>query len=542
MTNIDFSNNDNRCLGNILRLRSEVSADACFLQEQDQSLSYSTVNQRVNSVVSGLAELGIAPGERIIIYMHNCLEFVFLALAANKLGVVWVPINTDYKGQWLSEAILSSRAKALFCNAALLPRIQELSLPEPIEHLVVHSLPPQTAPLTKFANNTHNLEKLLTAPALEPDMSHIHYGDTSAILWTSGTTGKSKGVMQNHNVWVAAAENNNLDYNTHAGDVAYNCLPMYNSAAWVANIYRSMMAGITCALGESFSVSNFWQSIRHYNATQTITLGAMHMFLWNAPRQPDDADNPLRMANMVPMPEDIIGPFCERFGMEGILQGYGQSEVMLLLSRKNSPEKKWKANSLGAVAKGIEVKLFDDDNNEVAAGDIGEFCIKEVTAHRIFNGYFDNPEANANAYTGDWYHTGDLGLKDADGDYFFIDRKKDVLRYKGRNISSLQIETIAMRHPSVQGAAVYAVPATELSTEDEIKMDVVLNEGEQLEEQVLARFINDNAPYFCVPRYIEKVAELPYTPSNRVQKYKLRSQPIGKNVWDRLSTNFELVR
>ncbi len=526
MYEIDFQVDDNRRLGTILQLQAAHNGDTPFLLFGDQHYSFSDTNTLVNRYVSGLREIGVTPGDRIAIYLHGCVEFVLLALAAHKLGAVWVPINTDYKGDWLAETLGDSCAALLVTDDDLLPRVLE------VDDRVSYGQRMLRQDLGAFAK----------LPATEPDMAHIHYGDTCAILWTSGTTGKSKGVMQNHNVWVRAAIHNNRNFEIRPGDVAYNCLPLYNSAAWVANIYRALVGGIGCAIDPAFSVGDFWDRMRHYGATQTMTLGAMHMFLWNQPARDDDADNPLRTANMVPMPEPLMKPFCERFGIEGNLQGFGQSEAMLLMSRKDIAEKQWPANALGEVAQGIELRLLDEEGADVAVGESGEFCVRETKPHQIFNGYFNNPQAQAGAYTGEWYHTGDLGRQDADGNYFFVDRKKDVIRFKGRNVSSVQIEGIALQHPAVVGAAAYAVKADELDSEDEIKLDVIIAEGAELQPQELARHVNDHAPYFYVPRYIEMVAELPYTPTNKVQKYKLRDQPVTSTARDRMQTNFELER
>jgi crotonobetaine/carnitine-CoA ligase len=522
----DYDIENNRRLGTILRLQAKHNGDTTFLLEGERRLSYAEVNSLVNQYVQGLRKLGISPGDRILIFLHGCTEFVLLALAAHKLGAIWVPVNTDYRGQWLAETLDDSRASLLITEQDLLPRIDEVRDQVSFGRQILKS----------------DLQDFQDLADDEPDMSHIHYGDTCAILWTSGTTGKSKGVMQSHNVWVRACTNNHKNYETRAGDIIYNCLPMYNSAAWVACIYHALVAGIGCAIDPVFSVGDFWGRIRHYGATQTMTLGAMHMFLWNQPANDDDADNPLRMANMVPMPEALLKPFGERFGIEGNLQGFGQSEVMLLLSRKDTPDNPWKANALGGLSDGLELQLLDDDGVQVPPGESGEFCVQQTQPHQIFNGYFENPEAEAAAFIGDWYHTGDLGMCDAEGNYFFVDRKKDIIRYKGRNVSSVQIESIAQQHPAIGGAAAYAVKAYELDWEDVIKLDVVLAEGTSLSAEDLARHVNDNAPYFCVPRYIDFVQALPYTPTNKVQKYKLRNQPVAANVWDRTTTDFKLER
>jgi len=539
MSRIDLSDTGNRVLGRILRLHAEAAGDTPFLLAGSERLSYAQVNSLANRYASGLRALGVGTGDRVLIFMHSCVEFVVLALAVNKLGAVWVPVNTDYRGNWLADAINDSKGAALAVDAAHLPRLEEVRARVGFGRLLAHRCTPEQA---RTAGAAATLAELAEHPDVEPDMSYQHYGDTAAVLWTSGTTGKSKGVMQSHNVWIRAAENANRHFGTTDGDIAYNCLPLYNSAAWVANIYRALAAGIPCAIDEHFSVHEFWNRIRFYEATQTMTLGAMHMFLWNEPARADDAGNPLRVANMVPMPERLLKPFCERFGIEGIMQGFGQSEVMLLLSRKDTPEKQWKANALGGLAQGVELRMLKDDGSEAAPGEVGEFCVRETAPHSIFNGYFDNPEANAAAFTGDWYHTGDLGIRDADGDYFFVDRKKDVIRYKGRNVSSLQVEGVATQHPALQSVAVYGVPSQELDSEHEIKLDAVLKPGATLAAEELARFINANAPYFCVPRYIEFVTELPYTPTNKVQKYKLRERGVTPQAWDRVAAGFKLER
>lgn len=540
MNILDLRDSADRHLGRVLQLQAEQQGDADFLLAGDKRYSFAEVNTRVNRFANGLLGLGVQRGDRVVIYLHSDEEYVFLALAASKIGAVWVPVNTDYKGQWLLDAMNESRAALLVTATDLLPRLLDVEQDLSCKRVVVSGLGEEkfdTAVLDLIS-----LNELFEAPADEPDMSTIHYGDTSAVLWTSGTTGKSKGVMQSHNAWLRSAESGNRAMQTREGDVVYSCLPLYNSAAWTANIYRAMLAGIPCGLDPAFSVNDFWQRISFYQATQTLTLGAMHMFLWNAPAQANDADNTLRTAHMVPMPEDVIGPFCERFGMDSVIQGYGQSEALGILVRLNSPGKVWTANALGTPLSDLDIKLMDDEGVAVATGEVGEFCLQPLQDYVIFNGYFDNPEATRNAYFGDRYRSGDLGRQDANGDYFFVDRKKDFIRYKGRNISSLQVESIAMRHPAVAAAAVYGLPSAELASESEMKMDVVLNPEQALRTEDLARFINDNAPYFFVPRYIEFVDELPYTPTNKVQKFKLRAQGLSANAWDRVASDFTLQR
>lgn len=542
MNIVDLQDIRNRIPPVLLRLHAEAIGDSPFLLTDDLVYSYGRANALVNAYAHGLRRLGLRAGDRLLIYMHSCVEYVLLTLAVNRLGAVWVPVNTDYKGDWLAETIDASKGSMLATDTLLLPKVRQVQERVRYGRLLLR-VRPEDGPQEALPQGTVTLDELADNPATEIDTARLHYGDAAAVLWTSGTTGKPKGVIQSHNVWIRAAVNNNELFGTRASDIAYNCLPLYNSAAWVANLYRALSVGLPCAMDEQFSVSKFWDRIRFYNATQTMTLGAMHMFLWNEPRRDDDADNPLRTACMVPLPQKLVAPFCERFGLEGVVQGFGQSEAMLVLSKLETPTRQLKPNALGGLAgEDMELKLLRDDGQEAAPGEVGEFVIRPLTPHVIFSGYFENPEATRDAFRGEWYCMGDLGMKDAEGNFFFVDRKKDCIRYKGRNISSLQVESVAAAHPAVQAAAAYGVRSDVLESEDEIKLDVIVKPGQQLRPEELARFINEHAPYFCVPRYIELVKELPYTPTQKLEKYKLRAKGLSADTWDRLKSDFELQR
>ena len=536
-----------RNLGRILYLQAQQIPDKpCYLVD-DRVYSFREVNSIVNRYAAGLSSLGVKQGDRVVIFMRSCVEFIMMAYASNKLGAVWVPINGDYKGSWLAEAITESKGTVLVSDTDKLPRVQEALLLNKESQggygkLIVKSISGAAVPAG--ATNLAGFDKLSDA---EPPKINIHYGDTCAILWTSGTTGKSKGVMQPHNVWINSAESAKDYFEIREGDVIYNCMPLYNTGAWITSIFRALIVGLPVALDEHFSASHFWSRIKHYKATETTTLGAMHMFLWNLPETPDDANTTLRNANMIPVPPHLVKPFMKRWGLSRIQKGYGQSEAALIMRCSEDGVKQWKPNSLGTMAPGVEVKILDDEGKECPPGTPGEFCLKPTRPYAIFNGYFENPEATAKAWhrntpNGDWYRTGDLGVRDQDGDFFFVDRKSDFIRDKGRNISSLQVEAQVMQHPAVAAVACFGIPSQHIQNEAELKIDVILKPGMSVTPEELARFINDNAPYFFVPRYIEFVTELPYTPTNKVQKYKLREKGVTPQTWDRTKTDFKLKK
>lgn len=542
MNILPLDNPSDRNLGRILFLQAQAIPDApCYLVD-DKTYTFAEVNSRVNCYAAGLANLGVSKGDRVVIFMRSCVEVVFMAFAANKLGAIWVPINGDYKGEWLAEAVSDSKGKVVVTDTDKFPRLHDALPAGGYDTLIVKVLDAAMLPDKAIA-----LSSFDALPDAEPPAIDIDYGDTSAILWTSGTTGKSKGVLQPHNVWINAAESAKEYFGVREDDVLYNCMPLYNTGAWITAIFRALVVGIPCAMDEHFSASHFWDRIKHYKATETTTLGAMHMFLWNAPEKPDDANTTLRHANVIPLPPHLVKPFMQRFGIQKIQKGFGQSEAALIMRCLEDGVNEWKPNCLGDFAPGVEVSLRDDEGNECPPGTPGEFCLKPLRPYAIFNGYFENPKATAGAYHGDalqggWYRTGDLGVRDADNDFFFVDRKSDYIRDKGRNISSLQVEHAVMQHPAVQAVACFGIQSEFIETEAELKIDVILKPGMTITEEELARFVNDNAPYFFVPRYIEFVTELPYTPTNKIQKFKLREKGLTGNVWDRTKTDFKLKK
>jgi len=534
---LDLDAAEDRLLGRCLRRQADANPDADFLLADDERWSYGRVNELASSMARGFRELGVARGDTVSLLMESSPAYVWSALGLNKLGAVWVPTPTDYRGAWLRERLQDSRARLLVVDEALVDRVAECGGPLPFERVVVRG---RSAAAARLGLPAASLAELERAPSQEPDDGELFLGDTAAILWTSGTTGRSKGVMQSHNVWIRAALDGAQNSGLREGERIYSCLPMYQSAAWVACVYRALVCGVPCAIDPRFSVRDFWDRCRHYGATMVFTLGAMHIFLWQQPERADDAHNPVRSAGMVPMPDALIEPFKRRFGIEEIHQGYGQSEVMSVLARR--PGRRYKPNSLGEPAPGIELALLDDHDRPLPAGAVGELCVRPLDPYVIFNGYFDAPELTLQAFRNLWYHTGDLARRDADGEYFFVDRKADFIRYKGRNLASVEVEAVAASHPAVAQVAAHGVRAEELESEAELKLCVVRKPGQALEAEELARFVNDRAPYYFVPRYIEFLDELPATPTGRVQKYQLRERGVTSQTWDARRAGFAVKR
>jgi crotonobetaine/carnitine-CoA ligase len=535
---LDLSDPRERLLGKILDQQGQHSGDTRFLVTDDVTISYAEAVDITNRLAAGLAANGIGRGDRVVLLLGNCPEMVLLTLAANKIGAVWVPLNTDFRGDWLLDAIERSRPNMLVTDTKLAPRLTEIHAEKLCSSRYVVGSDEEAS-----SHNSKPYRELLQHPPITPDYSQQDYGDTCAIMWTSGTTGKSKGVMQSHNNWIRSIVDGAVPlYESQDDDVCYCPLPLYNSGAWVTCVYRAMIEGIPLVLESKFSVSTFWERINHFGATQIFAVGAMGSFLMNAPETADDKNNSLRAALIVPMAAELWTAFEQRFGVRLISAGMGMSECLFIANQLNCPPGV-PTHALGLPPDDLDLKLCNDDGEEVPDGEPGEICLRAKAPHVLFKGYFDAPDATAQTYRGDWFLTGDMARRDPEsGIYFFSDRKKDSVRFAGRNISSMEVESVARRHPEVADVAAFGIPSAEHASEDELKLSVVRRPGSQLTAEELCRFINDNAPYFFVPRYLDFVDSLPYTPTQKVQKYLLRESGNNPDTWDLKQSAFTVKR
>jgi crotonobetaine/carnitine-CoA ligase len=538
MNRVDLSQSESRVFPRILQAQARDNGDTEFLLSDTQRITFAQADDITSRLATGLQALGVERGDRICLYLGNCPEFVLLTLAANKLGAVWVPVNTDYKGEWLLDTIERSRPKVLITDSAVVDRVAPLRDRLDIAQWI--ELAPQGSAVMP---GMHSYHVLAQAEPYQSDYSEQDYGDVCAILWTSGTTGKSKGVMQNYNGWIRAIDQGASPmFDSRPGDVIYCALPLFNTGAWITSIYRALLEGIPCVIEPKFSVHNFWQRIALFKATQTFLIGAMGVFLWNAPEREEDAETTLRTAMIVPFPPDLWTAFEQRFGLKILTAGLGMSECQLVANQL-AAKVKIPPYALGYPPDDIQLKLCDDDGNEVAVGEAGEMCVKPLVPHVLFSGYFDNAEGTAAAYRGEWFLTGDMARQDAEtGALFFVDRKKDAVRFAGRNISTLEVEGVFRRHPSVADVAAFGIPSAEIDSEDELKVNVVIKQGEAASAEDLCRFVNENAPHYFVPRYLDFVESLPYTPTSKVQKFKLREQGVTDSTWDLKTSGFKVQR
>jgi carnitine-CoA ligase len=379
--------------------------------------------------------------------------------------------------------------------------------------------------------SVHAWGELENAEAIDEPVETRHH-DTAAIMYTSGTTGPSKGVVVPYGVEGVFAQGVVEIARLTSDDVNYVVHPLFHANAQFMQILPSLLVGARISLWPGFSASRWLDQVRETGATITNTLGVMCNFIHGQPVREDDADNPLRVMITLPAPSDIAEDFERRFGVK-CLEGYGMTEIGVVTYRRL--EEPLRLGSAGRPLEWFDVRVVDPETDEpMPAGEVGEIVVRPRTTGIMMKEYNNVPAKTVEAWRNLWFHTGDAGEMDEEGYLYFRDRVKDVIRRRGENISSFSIESVVNTHPSVEESAAIAVPAEHgVGAEDEVKLCVVLKQGEELDPAELHEYCAQRMPYFAVPRYIEYVAEIPKTANEKVRKNVLREKGITPNTWDR---------
>jgi crotonobetaine/carnitine-CoA ligase len=362
------------------------------------------------------------------------------------------------------------------------------------------------------------------------DASQVRPSDLACFIYTAGTTGPSKGCMLPQNYIVSLADQVARAWERRPDDIVLTPLPLFHFNAISIAVVGTLLAGGSAVIERKFSVSNFWPEVKRTGATMVSMLGSLAILIANADDHPDQRGHKLRLCAAAPMPPDTDRAWGERFGCKTFSAGYGLTEVslvsMLEAGEPNKPGAAGKPN-----AHDFDVRIVDDDDVEVGTDAVGEIVCRPKSPNVMFQGYWNRPDATVEATRNLWFHTGDLGRVDADGFIFFVDRKKDALRRRGENISSFEMEKTLFGHPGMKDVAVHAVPSD--LGEDDVKITVVLQDGAQLTEEELCRWMAERVPYFAIPRYVEFRDDLPRNPVGRVLKYQLRDEGVTATTWDR---------
>jgi len=473
-----------------------------------ERLTYAGTRDAVARAAGALAAAGIEPGDRVALMCPNGLDLLLTWLACGWLGAIAVPLNTAARGAQLEHALASSAPRLLVVGAGLAHAIDAVRAPDSLERRWIAG------------------ESRMESPAAAPHLARP--GDTLSILFTSGTTGPSKGVCCPHAqfFWWGVHTAEHLGVNER--DTLFTVLPLFHTNA-LNTFFQALLTGARLHLGTRFSASRFWDEARAAEATVTYLLGAMVQILRRRPPSELDQAHRVRVALSPATSAEAVADVRARFGVE-LLDGYGSTETNYVLA---APPGERRPGAMGKVVAGFEARVVDEEDVDLPPGAPGELVLRHSEPFSFATGYDGLPQATVAAWRNLWFHTGDRVVRDEDGWFAFIDRLGDAIRRRGENISSWEVEQALQTHPAVETAAVVPVPS-ELG-EDEVLAFVVARAGATLEPHELILHLEPRLASFAVPRYVELVPELPLTENGKVRKVVLRERGLGEATWDRES-------
>ena len=510
--------------------------DRIFLDFSGATYTYAEIDRQSNRLARGLAERGVAKGDRVGTVLDNNVDAILAWFAINKLGAISVPVNTAYKGEFLRHQLDDCGAQVLIAEADYAQRIA-----------AIENGLPQARRLLQRGGDPVATERLQVEPLSGafgsdeplPDVNKPE--DLAMFIYTAGTTGPSKGCMISHNYVCNLGRQVVVMEGRDKDDINWTALPLFHMNAAGGSVLSCMFVGARVAIYPRFSVSRFWPEIERSGATVASLLGSMITFLAEAEENEYSKRcfGQLHTVRGSPFPASLQEKWMKRFGVKTAgSNAYGLTEaarIVTLPAGETAPP-----GSSGRRNDDFDVRIVDDDDNELPPGTPGEIVARPRRPHVMFEGYWNRPADTLRIMRNMWLHTGDIGKFDEQGFFYFVDRKKDYLRRRGENISSYEVETGLRAHPAVSDVAVHAVFSE--SGEDDVKATLVLKDGHPLTEHELCAWAVERLPYFTVPRYFEFRKDLPRNPVGRVLKYMLRDEGCTPATWDRDRAGFELVK
>lgn len=489
-----------------------------FLRMTGGEWTYGEIAQGAAALAAGLRRLGVRPGANVSLLLPNCMEFVVTWLALAHLGAVTAPVNTAFRGRILRDALALVESEVLVVHESLWPQFEEIraDLPALRNVVVVGEAPAGTQAWSGLR-------------ACEPDAQGpqpVHFSELCLLLYTSGSTGRSKAVRIPHRFVLRQAQGVIDGLGLRPDDVLYCPYPMFHLDAAVMTLAPALLLRGVAAMGERFSVSRFWDEVRDLRATVFDFMGATLTMLWKQPAGPRDRDHAARLGWGVPLPA-WAPEFEARFGCR-LVELYGSTEVgAILYTPLDEPPR---AGSCGKPRGPWRVMLADEDGFEVPVGSPGELLVRPEEPSVLMDGYWGLPQESLAALREQWFHTGDILRRDEDGWYYFVGRRKDIVRRRGENISAAEVEQVLEMHPGVLECAVIGVPS-EL-TEEDLMAWIVPRAGVQLQPEEFVQWCAGRMAAFMVPRYLRFVDEMPKTPTEKPEKVLLRQQGSA-GAWDR---------
>jgi crotonobetaine/carnitine-CoA ligase len=516
-----------RTVVHVLRDKLAADPDNGWIIMEGRTFTVSDMDGRSERLADGLESLGVRAGMPVLVMLPNGIEFIDCWLALAKVRAIQVPVNTAYFGVMLEHMLRDSGASHIVVHAGFLDALAAAfaALAPTDRKLETVIVVGGTGAVPRALSGRTIVEyPLLMADQVSgPERPLPAHSEIASIMYTSGTTGASKGVMVTHaHSFQYAAGDNSLQL--EKGDVYYAPLPLFHIAGQWAVVYSCLMRGATAVLKPKFSISEFWTDVDGFGVTATFMLGAMGSLLYRT--TPGPRPSSLKKVLMTPLiPE--YREFCDKFGVQ-VCTSYASTEVNGVIASDFHPPN---GATCGRVrADKFEVRLVDENDEEVPVGTVGELVVRPRFPWIVMAGYWGRPQDTLAAWRNLWLHSGDLLRKDADGYYYFVDRLKDSIRRRGENISSVEVEIAINAIPEILESAVIAV-ASDL-TEQEVLACVAFRPGASIDLGELHRRIAASLPKFMVPRYLWVIDSVPKTPTGKPQKFKLKEGFDISKAWD----------
>ncbi len=523
-------------IGQVLDRITDIDPDKTFVEISGAAYSYREIRDGVLRTAAMFREMGVKHGDRVGLFMPNAIEYLYCWFGLSELGAISVPINTAYRRDETAYILNNAEAVALVTDPSLADVAGAAAdLAPSIRHRILRGHEPAGDGWTSFRHSFDRSEPLADRPDVSPD-------DVSMLVYTSGTTGNPKGVMVTHRMYAAAGQGFKYWTQATSDDRFFTCLPFYHANIQYYSTMGALATGATLVIVDRFSASRFWAQVREAQATVVNFIGMMMPVLAKNPEQPDDADNTVRLFYGSPsFSPEFLAEFEERFATD-IIVGFGMTETCYGTIEGIREDRR--SGSSGRPRQHPDqrfentARIADAETGaHVGPNTVGEITIKNPA---VMPGYWRNDEQNRETLRDGWLYTGDLGWLDDDGFLYFVDRKKDIIRRRGENISSQEVENVIKANPNVLDCAVVAVPS-ELG-EDEVKAYVTPREGATVDPEQVVYWCAEHLAYFKVPRYWEVRDELPRTPSLRVRKDVLRREreDLIEGCYDREAAGIRL--
>jgi crotonobetaine/carnitine-CoA ligase len=521
-----------------------------------RTLTYGELGRAAYQTAHALTAVGAHPGARVGVMLPNGEAFVRAWLALALLNVTMVPVNVHLTGATLRHILLNSDLDLLLVDEPLLPVMTAACEPEAAKNVWALALTPRPplpilgegvtcsamvdvdspSPIigrggrARSEGDVRAGSSFSTAdfPTTPPPPVPVAPSDLALIVYTSGTTGPSKGVMLSRAAQLWHGLNYLRDFiRLGPGETGYTPLPLFHVSAQGFSL-GCLLGGAAVAVDSRFSAFSFWDTVRRHNAKAFNYVGAMLPMLYHRRPRPDDADNPVERAVGSATAPELHEAFERRFAVR-LIETYGQTETAGLWLMQ--PETDRRIGTIGTPRRWLEAAVLRPDGTPCDPDEPGEIALRPAHPLLMTTGYFRDDAATAHTFHHSSYWTGDAGSRDAGGVLRFRGRLKEFIRRRGENISAFEVEREALTHPAVREAAAVGVPSD--LGEEEIKLCVILHEGTALDPPDLDRHLRTRLAPFMRPRYIEIRPEFPRTPTQRVQKFKLRDEGIPPSAWDR---------